>query len=415
MPSLARLLGLSALFLVFFLAVALGAQIWLHRLGERLQAETITVRRTQLLKAIELIQPGSPPWSPAHLATLGELLDARITLQPEARFAAAPGKIAFTQPLTDSAGRVQSHALVSLNLPAALKLQLAHARTWVLLLVLALGLGFLFITATLFWRRPFTPGSTGTQNPWRATRQEMGSLEQLVKTSAAQGTALATERDARLRTEQDLLLNQRLLTQSLEEKIHLGRDLHDGLIQSLYAVGITLESVRPLLTSSPEEADRRLTQCLENLNGAIRDVRNHITGLAPEKLRRVGFAGALELLVHELRGDRPAKLSLTIDDDAAGVLTPAQTLETLQIAREAVSNSLRHGQAERITVRLHRTDREVGLLVQDDGSGFSPSNRTGTGCGLGNMQARAQRLGASLRIDSRPGDGTRIVLTLPIA
>jgi signal transduction histidine kinase len=317
---------------VFFLAVALGAQIWLHRLGERLQAETITVRRTQLLRAIELIQPGSPPWSPAHLATLGELLDARITLQPEARFAAAPGKIAFTHPLTDSAGRVQSHALVSLNLPAALKLQLAHARTWVLLLVLALGLGFLFITATLFWRRPFTPGSTGTQNPWRATRQEMGSLEQLVKTSAAQGTALATERDARLRTEQDLLLNQRLLTQSLEEKIHLGRDLHDGLIQSLYAVGITLESVRPLLTSSPAEADRRLTQCLENLNGAIRDVRNHITGLAPEKLRRVGFAGALELLVHELRGDRPAKLSLTIDDDAAGVLTPAQTLETLQIA-----------------------------------------------------------------------------------
>jgi signal transduction histidine kinase len=90
-------------------------------------------------------------------------------------------------------------------------------------------------------------------------------------------------------------------------------------------------------------------------------------------------------------------------------------VEILQITREAISNSLRHGGATRISVRLHRNGPEVGLLVQDNGTGFDSAARAGHGHGLGNMQARANHLGAVLRIDSRPGDGTRVVLTIPVA
>lgn len=80
------------------------------------------------------------------------------------------------------------------------------------------------IVASSLWRRT-QPGAEDSRIPWRVSRHEMGSLEKLAKTSIAQGSALSQERDARQRTEQNLALNQRLLNQALEEKIHLGRDL----------------------------------------------------------------------------------------------------------------------------------------------------------------------------------------------
>jgi signal transduction histidine kinase len=210
------------------------------------------------------------------------------------------------------------------------------------------------------------------------------------------------------------LLNQQLLNRSLEEKIRLGRDLHDGIIQSLYAAGLMIESARAVANSDPTEADRRLAQCLQNLNQGIRDVRAYVVGLSPENLRFGGFAHALETLVNELRGTRDVTIDMKIDDAATALLSPDQSTEALQIAREAISNSLRHGGATAVTIRLHQGDGEIGLLVQDNGSGFRVSERVGSGHGLGNMQARAERIGATFRLDSSPGEGSRMVLTLPL-
>lgn len=414
MQSLARHLGLSLLLLAVFVAICLGAQSWLRRQSDRLQADAIATRRAQFQQAVTHIRPGPPPWTDAQRAALGGLLDATVTLvAPDASATATPvDRLGFTEPVRDAEGRIIAQAVVSFPAPALLRLHLAHARTWVLLLVLAVGVVLLFFAVSVVWRRP-SIGGNDSRSPWHVARGEMGSLEQLARTSVAQGSALAEERGARLRTEQDLLLNQRLLNQSLEQKINLGRDLHDGLIQSLYAVGLTLESIRPLLNQNPAEADHRLTQCLENLNAAIRNVRGYITGLAPENLQRIGFAAAVELFFRELRGNRDAALNLKVDDDAAASLTPAQTNEVLQVTREAISNSFRHGQATQLTIRLHKTDREVGLLVQDNGRGFDASERDRDGHGLGNMQARATQAGGTLRIDSRRSDGTRVVMTLP--
>jgi signal transduction histidine kinase len=141
-------------------------------------------------------------------------------------------------------------------------------------------------------------------------------------------------------------------------------------------------------------------------------VRAYISGLEPESLRRIGVAQALEAMVAELRAGREVKFDLRIDDEATTLLSPDQSIDTLQIAREAISNSLRHGRATAITVRLQQSNREVGLLVQDNGVGFDASLR-GSGHGLGNMKARARRLGADARVESRPGAGTRVVVTLP--
>ncbi len=417
MPSLARLFILSAVLLGLFLAAVLVAQGWLRRQDERLRAEAIATRRAQFQQAAALLPAAPETWTERQRAQLAAAIDAEVTvLAPGSVAPEVPaGNLGFVAELAATGVGAPVKVAVSFALPPLLRLPLIHFRTWAFLLVLALAIMLLFIALATLWPRQIGSATSDSRTPWRVTKREMGSLEQLAKVSAAQSTALAEARDVQQRTEQDLLLNQRLLNQSLEEKIRLGRDLHDGLIQSLYAAGLTLESIRPLIPENPAEADRRLEQCLAQLNAAIRDVRNYITGLAPNELRRLSFGAAIELFIRELRAGREVEFAPTIDEDAAAALPPERTLEVLQIAREAISNSLRHGGATRLSVRLHRSGEEVGLLVQDNGTGFDPGSRAGTGHGLGNMQARADYLGAVLRIDSRPGDGTRVVLTIPVS
>jgi signal transduction histidine kinase len=273
----------------------------------------------------------------------------------------------------------------------------------------------LILTGTLILSSALRPPRTGdTATPFDRTRTEVGALAKLAESSVAQGEELSRERDVRRRAEEDARLKQQLLTQSLDEKIRLGHDLHDGIIQSLYAAGLTLESVRTLVKQNPDEAERRLDATRQALNTAIRDVRAYLVGLAPENLRRAGFAHGLSALVAELKAGRDAQFDLKIDDEAAGLLSPEQSIETLQIAREAVSNALRHGRATAVTLRLQRSDRELCLLVQDNGAGFNPATTRAGGHGLGNMHARARRLGAELKITSAPGEGTRILATLPL-
>lgn len=260
----------------------------------------------------------------------------------------------------------------------------------------------------------FAPKTSGSRQPFLAAQTEMHTLARLAETSAAQEQALAEERGVRLRAEENSLLHQKLLNRSLEEKIRLGRDLHDGVIQSLYAAGLVIEAARTIVKTDPEEADRRLAQCQQNLNQSIRDARSYVVGLAPENLRLAGFAQALETVAAELRGTRDVKFDFKIDDAATALLSPDQSTEALQIAREAISNSLRHGHASAVTVRLHHGDGEVCLLVQDNGTGFDLVQRANCGHGLGNMQARAQRVGGVVRMESRAGEGSRVVLTVPL-
>jgi signal transduction histidine kinase len=270
------------------------------------------------------------------------------------------------------------------------------------------------LTLALIVTLALRPAAANTAPPFQAARTEMGALARLAESSVAQGAELSRERDVRRRAEEDARLKQQLLTQSLDEKIRLGRDLHDGIIQSLYATGLTLETVRPLVKSNPDEAERRLEQTRAALNDAIRDVRAYIGGLTPDKLRRAGFAHALGTLLSDLRSGRDAQFEIKIDDEAAALLSPEQSIEALQIAREAVSNALRHGGATVVTLRMHRSENQVCLLVQDNGAGFDAARQRDRGHGLGNMRARAEKLGATLQVHSRPREGARVLVTLPI-
>ena len=282
-------------------------------------------------------------------------------------------------------------------------------------LALACAFTGIALSATLIVALAAHPARRGdTKTPFNAGRAELGALSRLAENSAAQHQELSRERDVRRRAEEDAQLKQRLLTQALEEKVQLGRDLHDGIIQSLYAVGLTLESVRPLLRMDPAEAELRLEQCRTTLNGSIRDARTYITGLAPESLRRMGFRRGLETLLEEFRSGRDVRFEVKVDDDATAHFTAEQTIEALQIAREAISNALRHGGCSLVTIRIQQGEQAVGLLVQDDGAGFDPSSRRPDSFGLSNMHARAEQIGATLTVTSRPGQGTRVLANIPI-
>ena len=214
--------------------------------------------------------------------------------------------------------------------------------------------------------------------------------------------------------EEALRKSDQRLRQSLEERVQLGRDLHDGLIQSIYAIGLGLGECRRLIRESPTEAEMRLGKAIDDLNSVIRDVRNFIVGLEPEALKGRELKGALQSLVTTMSEAHAAQFSFDIDSRAADRLTSRQATQLLQIAREAMSNSLRHARATSTSVALSLRNGCVQLEVQDDGTGFDLAAPRDSGHGLRNIAARARELGASSEVVSASGKGTRVLVTLPL-
>ncbi len=414
MNFLTRLIGYSVLLLLAFLVAALGAQSWLRQQTQRLRSEALEAKRAQFTAIAKAVGPPDGRWNSSYEERLGAMCGGKVSIFGD-RLPPPPGDptvLYFDQKLSDSPTAPMTARVVFAASPIN-RLLVTYQRVTVGLMLFGFTLLAIGIFVAVLNRR--SAGSDPEQPVSRdSTRAEIGSLTHLAETSVAQTAALSHERDVRRLAEEDARLQQSLLHQSLEGKIRLGHDLHDGIIQSLYACGLTIESARAMAKNDPVESDRRLGQCVQNLNATIRDVRAYITGLAPENLRQAGFARAVESLILELRAGREVNFDLKIDEVATARLTPQQTTETLQVAGEAISNSLRHGGASLVNVRLHQNDAEVCLLVQDNGTGFDPTRQDGAGHGLDNMRARAGRIGASVRIESHPAGGTRVILTLPL-
>lgn len=409
-----RLLGLTTLFLLLLLGAGLWAQVWLQRQGHRLRAEARQAVQERLAQAITWQARPVATWTDADLQAMSRLLGGTVERLPAGTPPPPSGRhlLVVDYPLSPPSAHGDLVLRVTVAEARSGPLLLNRWQTLLVLVALVVVVGVTIGWALLLWARPRPAETVNGALP--GLRAEMQSLEQLARATVAQQHALANERGMRQRTEENLVFNQQLLTRAVEEKIRLGRDLHDGLIQSLYAAGLTIESTRGLLTADPAKADRQLEQVRNAINGTIRDVRNYIGELTEPALRRAGFQQTLAALLEELRTGRSVNFELHLDEEAATALTIDQSRELLQIIREAISNSLRHGQATLITLRLHLHDRTIGLLVHDNGAGFDPATGRDGGHGLDNLRARAAALGGALRLESQIGSGTRLVLTLPL-
>jgi signal transduction histidine kinase len=199
----------------------------------------------------------------------------------------------------------------------------------------------------------------------------------------------------------------------MEERARISQDLHDDVLQSLYAVGMGLEATKERLKSLSPSAAKRLEGSVAQLNGVIHDVRSFIPRMETLSNETRNFEQALRSLVGSFQATGAGDITVTIDETAAVALSPEYCRDVIGIAKEALSNSLRHAKARRRSVTFRQHHGKLRLEIADNGKGFSCA-RPCRGMGLSNMRTRAKKLGARLAIESAPRRGTRIVLDLPL-
>jgi signal transduction histidine kinase len=196
----------------------------------------------------------------------------------------------------------------------------------------------------------------------------------------------------------------------LEDRERIARELHDGVIQALFAVGMGLQGTA--LMSGDEELAQRLEGAVAEIDRVIRDLRNYIFGLRPGILADRQLDEALRHLGEEFQQKTGVVTVVDVDPAVASELT-AMAADVLQLAREGLSNVGRHAEASTCRVSLYRRNHQAVLEVDDDGRGFDPeTNRRGDG--LANVESRARALGGNVSIESAPGKGSTVRVALSL-
>ena len=200
----------------------------------------------------------------------------------------------------------------------------------------------------------------------------------------------------------------------LEERERIGMDLHDGIIQSIYAVGLTLEHARLLMGENKEQARKRIDQAIDDLNSTIRDIRTYILDLRPRQLKEEHLIEGLQRLVTELRVNTLLDVNLKGSSEGIENLPDVDAIALFHICQEALANVAKHSHARHVEIFLWHTDERVMLEIHDDGRGFEPQRMKVTlGHGIANMQTRAHNVGGDVEITSEPTGGTTILAWVP--
>lgn len=210
-----------------------------------------------------------------------------------------------------------------------------------------------------------------------------------------------------------LNLQQRRLA-VLEERERIGMDLHDGIIQSIYAVGLTLEHARLLMDEDVGQARQGIEQAMNDLNSTIRDIRAYILDLRPRQLHDENLMQGIQRLVSEFRANTLVEVNLRGPLDGMADLPDVQAIALFHICQEALANVAKHAHAHRVDVSLWTTDDRALLEVRDDGRGFQVDKiKRSLGHGLANMQTRARNVGGDVDISSDPGVSTTVLAWVP--
>ncbi len=364
------------------------------------------IKRTQTPRGWFLV---ARLWNDTQLQRLGEALQGQAVLVAPEEGASAPSDTMITleRPFVGWDGQIVRKLRIEHDSPALALLSDSNREE----IVLFLGFGALLILVTILTLthqvlRPLQhlTVSLETDSPasileLQRRTDEFGHLARQAAQSFLHRSALR-ESEARLR--QWMTLHDRL-----------ARDMHDGIIQSVYAAGLGVESARNLLKNDRSAADQRLVSSQRMLNDALWQLRTFIQLLEPENTHGQTPAQSLSTLVTNMQALQPVPIIAEIDPAAAACIPAQHELHVLHMAREILSNALRHSGAKQVRIKLAtQTDGLVRLDINDDGNGFNPASHSGSGRGLANLAARAREIDARLEIDSAPGTGTRIALLL---
>jgi signal transduction histidine kinase len=258
---------------------------------------------------------------------------------------------------------------------------------------------------------PVTVSRGSTGNLYLTNKQgaeEFSSDDQQLVEMFARHAGIAIE-TARLHTEvQHLAI--------VGERDRIAKDLHDGIIQAIYAVVLSLDDVPDLIETDRPEAMDRIDRAIDRLNLAIRNIRHFILDLDPEAAGGQGLVAGLAALADEVRLNSLIEVDLEVaDPDDVGAIDARARAELLQMAREALSNAARHARASQVTVRLAADDGTAILEVVDDGRGFDVEQARQSGhYGLRNLVERADAAAGTAEVESAVGRGTRVLIKLPL-
>ncbi|HEY5432087.1 MAG TPA: sensor histidine kinase [Coriobacteriia bacterium] len=202
------------------------------------------------------------------------------------------------------------------------------------------------------------------------------------------------------------------------ERERIAREMHDGLSQSLFSVSLGLELCKKQVLRDPVAVSGRLAGLQDQLNQGMAELRRVIYDLRPMNLQALGLRGSVDMWVNEATAGRGITGKLEI----VGVertLSPSAEACLYRVAKEAVSNSVRHSGAHRLGVQIEYADCAIVLTITDDGTGFLAEEADrkalpGTGMGLRSMRERMAAAGGTLSVTSAPGEGTVVRAELPM-
>lgn len=196
----------------------------------------------------------------------------------------------------------------------------------------------------------------------------------------------------------------------VEDRERIARELHDGVIQSIFGVGLSLQATAALTSESATR--KQLDDAVGRLDEVVRDLRNYVFGLRPGVLAELQLDRAIRRLVADL--EAASGITFTLDvDPAAAALLAGRAADVLAVVNELLSNLRRHSEAGHAWLTLAESGPAVRLELRDDGRGFVVDGPPTGGQGLRNVRERAARLGGRLEVDSAPGAGTSIRVIVP--
>ena len=251
---------------------------------------------------------------------------------------------------------------------------------------------------------------------WRG--QSVGNLYLTEKHGGADFTAedeealLALAAQAAIAIENARLYAQTSQIAALEERHRIGMDLHDGVIQSLYGLGLLIEDASAQVDAAPKDARVQLGRAVDRLNAAIADLRNYVLGLRPVRGSDRPLGESLLSLAQQIGTNAMLDVDVKVAAEAEATLDRSAREAVFYVAADALGNVARHARARHVRLQVSHQGGDVLLEVVDDGVGFDTTETVG-GLGLRNMRQRAFDIGARLDVNSQPGSGTRLRMRIP--
>jgi signal transduction histidine kinase len=249
-------------------------------------------------------------------------------------------------------------------------------------------------------------------SPWKLYRNWIIAIVLLNAALAGLAVLWAIQRSrARRQAVTNFELSKRLITAYEDERRLIARELHDDVSQSLTRLSIDASLIHP--EANLRQSEEKLLQLQDDIARVSRDVHELSYRLHPSMVEDLGLVNALRAECSLMQRHTEALVHVDIQEGQSSLPLPIR-LNIYRIGQEALQNAIRHSGASRIDVELHFDEREVALVVGDNGCGFDAGSRSTTfSLGLASMRERARLAGATLRIDSKPGQGTRVQLSVP--